>query len=85
MSDKIFFWHQQDNPYEKYKYSEWVFFSVAANDIGWLLYMKQQNVLGLVEKNPAKTVNSYMYIVVKTGSGHIFNHVTIEKEQRIIA
>ena len=34
---------------------------------GWLLYMKQQNMLGLVETNPAKTVNSYMYIVVKHG------------------
>ena len=52
---------------------------------GWLLYMKQQNVLGLVETNPAKTVNSYMYIVVKHESGLLFNHVTIEKEQRIIA
>ena len=50
---------------------------------GWLLglYVKQQNVLGLVETNPAKTVNSYMYIVVKHGSGLIFNPVTIEKEQ----
>ena len=47
--------------------------------------MKQQHVLGLVEMNPAKTVNLYMYIVVKHGSGLIFNPVTIEKEQRIIA
>ena len=52
---------------------------------GCLLYMKQQNVLGLVETNPAKTVNSYMYIVVKHGSGLIFNPFTIAKEQRIIA
>ena len=51
----------------------------------WLLYMKQQKVLGLVGTNPAKTVNSYMYIVVKHGSGLILNPFTIEKEQRIIA
>ena len=44
---------------------------------GWLLYMKQQNMLVLVETNPAKTVNSYMYIVVKHESGLIFNPVTI--------
>ena len=46
--------------------------------------VKQQHVL--VETNPAKTVNSYMYIVAQYGFGFISNPVILfENEQKIIA